>query len=123
MIKNIFIGAVFLLVTTEYVAARPEVSKQTSCYEVMNDLPSKKFTCKVTSGGGAGTSALIYSFNHKSYQILHYSDDESFEEKFEMNNLPVVGYARDKAFKKTEVESKVAYYCYVTKKEHICAVQ
>lgn len=111
------------MISTEYVAAREEVTKKTQCVEVKNDINGKKYSCLATDTGGAGVSVLIYSFNHKKYEIVITSDPDTNEEVFEMNDLPVVGYMRDKSFKKTENERSKAYYCYVTKKEHICAAQ
>lgn len=123
MIKNIFLGTLFVLVTTGFAAARPEVTKKTKCVEVRNDIKSKQYSCLATDTGGAGVSVLIYEFNQKKYEIVHTSDIDTGDEVFEMNDLPVIGYTRDRSFKKTEDERKVAYYCYVTKKEHICSGQ
>lgn len=108
-----------LAATTGNVVARSEVSKKTSCYEIKNEVPSKKYSCVATDAGGAGTMVTIYNFNNKKYEIV-ITDDLPTPE---MNKLPVIGYARDKSLKRTEDENKVAYYCYVTKKEHICASQ
>jgi hypothetical protein len=123
MIKNIFLGALFVLVTTQHVAARPEVTKKTQCVEVVNQAKSQSYTCLATNTGGAGVNVLIYAFNHKKYEIVETTDADTGDEIKEMNDLPVFGYARDRVFKETEDKSKVAYYCYLTKKEHICAVQ
>lgn len=123
MIKNILLGTFLVLVTTGYAAARPEVTKKTQCVEVGSDKKSKEYPCLATETGGAGISVLIYSFNKKEYHIVESYDLAKDAEIFDMNNLPVVGYMRDKSFKKTDDERKKAYYCYVTKKEHICSVQ
>lgn len=123
MIRNIFLAALFVLVTSQNVFARPEVSKKTQCFEVVNQAKGHSYSCMATNTGGAGVSVLIYSFNNKKYEIVETSDAETGDEIYEMNDLPVFGYARDKAFRETEDKSKVAYYCYLTKKDHICAVQ